>query len=161
VKRLAAALLLAFSTMAAQAGPVTVSTEPIASFQRLASQDSFGPFTWRGGLTLTSDDDRFGGFSGLIMGKNCEDLLAVSDRGVWLKARLVYDGETLSGITDAQLAAMLNRKGEPPGSKIAGDAEALTRLKDGSVAVGFESLVRVGRYNLPGNSTPQGHRHRT
>jgi len=149
VKQLAAALLLASSVMAAQAEPVTVGSEPIASFQRLPSQDSFGPFKWRGGLTLTSADERFGGFSGLIMGKDCEDLLAISDRGVWLKASLRYDGENLSGIADAQLAAMLNRKGEPPGSKIAGDAEALTRLKDGSVAVGFESLVRVGRYNLP------------
>jgi hypothetical protein len=149
VRRLAAALLLAASAVTARAEPAIINAAPIASFQRYSAEDGFGPFTWRGGLTLTSEDERFGGFSGLIMGKDCEDLLAVSDRGVWLKASLRYDGENLSGIGDAQLAAMLNRKGQPPGSKIAGDAEALTRLKDGSVAVGFESLVRVGRYDLP------------
>lgn len=151
MRRLAAtaALLLAAGAVLARAEPVTVTAEPIASFQRHASQDSFGPFIWRGGLTLTSEDARFGGFSGLVMGKDCEDLLAVSDRGVWLRARIGYDGENLSDIGGAELAAMLNRKGEPPGSKIAGDAEALTRLRDGSVAAGFESLVRVGRYDLP------------
>jgi hypothetical protein len=149
VKQLATALLLFAHAMAAQAEPVTVSAEPIASFRRLASQDSFGPFNWRGGLTLTSADERFGGFSGLIMGKDCEDLLAVSDRGTWLKAQLVYDGDRLSGITDAQLAAVLNGKGEPPRNKLAGDAEALTQLRDGAVAVGFESKVRIGSYNLP------------
>lgn len=148
MKRLIALFIGLAGAAAAQAGPVTVATEPIASFQRLPSQDSFGPFTWRGGLTLTSDDEGFGGFSGLIMGKDCGELLAVSDRGAWLKARLSYDGDKLSGLADAQLAAMLNRKGEPPRSKLAGDAEALTQLKDGAVLVGFESLVRVGRYDL-------------
>lgn len=148
IRRLAVLLCLAGAAVA-RAEPVAVSAAPIASFQRFSSQERFGPLVWRGGLTLTSDDAWFGGFSGLVMSKDCEELLAVSDYGVWLRARLSYDGNKLSGLADAQRAVLLDSDGQPLSKKIAADAEALTRLDDGSVAVGFERLARIGRYNLP------------
>lgn len=127
---------------------MTVTAEPIGSFQRLLSTAEFGPFSWRGGLTLTSDAKDFGGFSGLVLDENCENLVAVSDRGNWLEARLSYDGEKVAGLSDARMAPVLDGKGRPPRNKVWGDAEALTRLSDGSLAIGFESRVRFGRYDI-------------
>ena len=46
------------------------------------------PFDWRGGMTLTSPDDEFGGLSGLVLSDDCEALLAVSDEGRWFTAAL-------------------------------------------------------------------------
>lgn len=133
---------------AAQAGPVMVTAEPIDSFQRILSSTEFGPFTWRGGLTLTSETEDFGGFSGLVLGKDCESLLAVSDRGNWLQATLTYDGAQPSGLTGATMSPILDGKGKPPRSKRWGDAEALTRLANGQYVVGFESRVRFGSYDI-------------
>jgi hypothetical protein len=133
---------------AAQAGPVMVTAEPIDSFQRLLSPTEFGPFSWRGGLTLTSETEDFGGFSGLVLGKDCESLLAVSDRGNWLQATLTYDGAKPGGLTNAVMSPILDGKGKPPRSKRWGDAEALTRLENGDHAVGFESRVRIGNYDI-------------
>jgi hypothetical protein len=125
-----------------------VTAEPIGYFQRLLSNTEFGPFSWRGGLTLTSDAPDFGGFSGLVLDRKCEGLLAVSDRGNWLQASLVYDGATLSGFRDASMAPVRDAKGKPPRSKGWGDAEALTRFADGGIGVGFESRTRFGRFDI-------------
>lgn len=132
----------------AEAKPLSVTAEPIDSFQRILSTTEFGPFSWRGGLTLTSEAEDFGGFSGLVLGKNCEDMVAVSDRGNWLEAKLAYDGGKPASLTDAAMSPILDGKGKPPRSKRWGDAEALTRFENGDYAVGFESRVRFGSYDL-------------
>ncbi len=146
-RRLAGLLLLALAT-AAGAEPIKVTSAAIGSFQRLSASDDFAPFTFLGGLTLTSEDKNFGGFSGLVLGTDCEEMLAVSDRGNWLKARLLYESDRLSGVTDATLSAILDSQGRPQRNKSWADAEAVTRLADGRLAVGFESRVRFGAYDM-------------
>jgi hypothetical protein len=148
LRRLLAGISFLVLATGAGAEPVDVAVEPIASFQRLSSSSDFGAFDWRGGLTLVSPAEDFGGFSGLVLGKNCEDLLAVSDRGNWLTARLIYEGDTLADFADAAMAPIRDSKGRPPKSKQWGDSEALTRLADGRLAVGFESRVRFGAFDL-------------
>lgn len=148
MRRLVAGIALLVLATGAEADPVSVATEPIGSFQRLSSSSDFGAFSWRGGLTLTSEDHDFGGFSGLVLGRNCEDMLAVSDRGNWLQARLVYEKGILSGIADAVMAPIRDSKGQPQRSKSWADAEAVTRLANGRIAVGFESRVRFGTYDI-------------
>lgn len=150
MRRLLAGILLPVLAAGAEAQPVSVTAEPIGSFQRLSSSGDFEPFSWRGGLTLVSQSQDFGGFSGLVLGLNCEDMLAVSDRGNWLQARLVYDGGTVVAVEDAVISPMRDSKGKPPGSKSWGDAEAVTRLGNGRIAVGFESRVRFGTYDIAG-----------
>ena len=83
-----------------------------------------------------------------MLGPDCEDLLAVSDRGNWLKARLLYEADRLAGIADATLSPILDSQGRPQRSKSWGDAEAVTRLSSGRLAVGFESRVRFGSYDI-------------
>lgn len=148
MRRLVAGIALLVLATGAEADPVSVATEPIGSFQRLSSSSDFGVFSWRGGLTLTSEDRDFGGFSGLVLHRNCEDMLAVSDRGNWLQARLVYEKGILSGIADAVMAPIRDSKGQPQRSKSWADAEAVTRLANGRIAVGFESRVRFGTYDI-------------
>ena len=154
MRRLLAGVSLLVLATGADAEPVTVASEPIDSFQRFSSSDDYGSLTWRGGLTLTSDAAEFGGFSGLVLGKNCEDVLAVSDRGNWLQARLLYEEDILSGMADAVVAPIRDSRGRPQKSKSWADAEAVTRLANGKIAVGFESRVRFGTYDIAG----RGHR---
>ena len=63
MRRLLASILCLAMTTAAPAETITISAEPISAFDRLAPTRSFGPFTWRGGLTLTSPAPDFGGLS--------------------------------------------------------------------------------------------------
>lgn len=149
MRRLVAALLvLLLPAAATRAGPVEVSAEPIDSFHRIFADEGFGPLAWRGGLTLTAPDPGFGGFSGLVTGKECETLVAVSDAGSWLRGRLLYEGGRLSGFAAATMDPILDSKGRLQRDKDWSDAEAVTPLPDGSVAVGFERRVRFGGYDV-------------
>ncbi len=148
MRRLVAGIALLVLATGAEADPASVTTEPIGAFRRFSSSGEFGAFSWRGGLTLTSENRDFGGFSGLVLGANCEDMLAVSDRGNWLQARLVYEEGILAGITQAVMAPIRDSKGQPQKSKSWADAEAVTRLANGRIAVGFESRVRFGAYDI-------------
>ncbi len=148
MRRLLAGIGVLVLATGAEAQPVSVAAEPIDFFQRLSSSGEFGRLSWRGGLTLNSEAANFGGFSGLVLAGNCEDMLAVSDRGNWLQARLLYAGDRLAGAEDAVISPMRDSKGKPQKSKSWGDAEAVTRLGNGKIAVGFESRVRFGTYDV-------------
>lgn len=148
MRRALAGIFLLMLAGSAGAEPLSVTFEPINGFQRFTYSTNFGPFTWRGGLTLVSGAKDFGGFSGLVLSDDCEDVLAVSDRGNWLKARIGYDGEMLASFSEAQLAPIRDSKGKPAKSKRSGDSEAVTRLASGLIAVGFESKVRFGSFDV-------------
>ncbi|OUS13958.1 hypothetical protein A9Q97_04260, partial [Rhodospirillales bacterium 47_12_T64] len=51
----------------------------------------YGELIWRGGLSVTSSHQRFGGLSGLEISSDGKNMLAVTDKGLWFKARLGYD----------------------------------------------------------------------
>ncbi len=132
---------------AAAADPIMVTATRLSSFAATGGT-SFGPLQWRGGLELTSGDEKFGGLSGLVLSADCTGLLAISDAGRWFRGRLAYDGTGLAGLADAELAPMLDDKGRPPRSKPLGDAEAVADLGGGEVLVGFESRPRIGIYDI-------------
>lgn len=148
MKRLAAAALLLLAPVTAHGTAFDIAAAPISSFQRFFSPERFGPFTWRGGLTLTSDKIGFGGLSGLVLGGNCEALLAVSDSGNWVRALLRYDGERLAGIGDAEMRPLLDGNGKHPRDKGMLDAETLTPLGNGKVGIAFERRVRFGAFDV-------------
>lgn len=130
-----------------QAGPLRIDAAAIPSFNNFTSTTEFGAFTWRGGLTLTSSSKDFGGLSGLVISNNCQDLLAISDRGNWLSAKLDYADGTLSGLTAPRLERMRDSKGNPLRTGKWSDAEAIAHLPSGKIAVAFERMVRVGTYD--------------
>lgn len=136
----------------ALADTIKVSASPLGSFSMLPLVNRFGPFEWRGGLELSSPDKRFGGFSSLALSTDGSRLLAVSDRGYWLRARLNYTDGGLTGIADAEIAPILDAAGKAVKSKVRNDAEALAAWEagriDGRVIVGFEGRTRAGMFDL-------------
>jgi len=146
-----AALLIAPSR-AEDSPPFTVTVTPIKSFDLLGVQTKFGPLEWRGGLELKSSDKRFGGLSSLALSADGRKLLAVSDIGNWFRANLTYKNGRLSGLTDPEIAPLLDKSGKPFKGKSWNDAEALSPWQpgkiDGRVIVGFETRTRAGIYDL-------------
>lgn len=154
IRRLAVGAL---SLLAAVASPavlpgdlprmLAVRAEPVALSAADALLRACGDLTYRGGVALTADDPRFGGFSGLAVGADGQRLTAISDEGRWLTARLRYteDGR-LAGLDEARLGALLGLDGRPLADKTEQDAESLAVLGDGSLLVGFEHRHRLWRY---------------
>lgn len=116
----------------------------------------FGALVLISAFQLRSNDKRFGGLSGLSIGKDGR-LYAVSDRGYWASARMIMDSSgSLIDLLDWQIAPIL----APAKTPVTGrwrDAEALALAHDGSFLVGFEGAHRIWRYSAPPNtfeSTP-------
>lgn len=146
------ALLLIAGPAGAQEEALSVRVQPVKSFTMFSQLVTFGGLEWRGGIELSSDDERFGGLSSLELSEDGSGLLAVSDRGFWFKADLSYTDGHLSGLESAVIAPMLGPDGKPFKGKVRSDAEALAGWApmqiDGKVIVGFESRARAGLYDL-------------
>lgn len=140
-----AALLL---PAAAAAEPIEVTAVGKQLNNENPGQESVGRLRWLGTLELSSDDPRFGGYSGLLLGPDGRDLLAVSDTGHWLKGRLDHDAEgRLAGVRDVERLPMLDTAGQPLlGKTEGGDAEGLARDAAGRILVSFERDHRVLAY---------------
>ena len=122
---------------------VAVDVRPVA----LGAQQ-IGALRFRGGLDLRSEDAAFGGFSDLEV---LEDgrVIAVSDAGLWLSARLALDDTgALKGLDQPRLAMMRDEHGQVFEEKRNGDAEDLAQLPDGRFAVAFETTQTIRLYDL-------------
>lgn len=109
-------------------------------------QTTIGRLRYRGGVHLTSDDKRFGGFSSLRLSRDGTRLTLVSDEGSWLTGRMVHDGDFLTGLADVEMGPLVDLEGKALQDKDNRDAEALALLPDGSFVVGFERQHRLWRY---------------
>jgi hypothetical protein len=147
--RLLLAAILLFGVEAA-AEPIRISARGL-DLQRLDSKVTrVGQLAFVAGFELSSGHTRFGGYSGLVVDEGGLRLVAVSDLGHWLVARLIRDeGGRLRGIGEAEIHPMLDRRGNPFVIKRAGDAEALEKTPDGTFLVAFEQVHRIARYRGP------------
>jgi len=144
---LAPALLLTVLPGLSGAEPVAVRAAPVPLNPQDAGQRTVGRLRYLGGLHLTSDDPRFGGFSCLRLGRDGSTILAVSDEGRWMTARLVHDKKgSLVGLEAAESGSLLGLEGKPLEGKDSRDSESCEFLADGSLAVGFEREHRLWRY---------------
>jgi len=124
---------------------IEIRAVPIPSFDnRDPSRVRFGALEFRGGLELTSKFAAFGGISGLVMPDH-DHLIAVTDHGSWLKARLVYSDGRLASLADAEMAPLLGADGKPLAALGARDSESLTRIGD-DFYVGIERVERILRF---------------
>ncbi len=129
---------------------IEIDAKPITSFERLTpGRRVHGRLEFVGGLTLTSPDKDFGGWSGLVASEDGRRLLAISDRGSWLSVELQYDG----GRPARLVQAMLGELSGPGGVILKGrdkDSEALSLVEGsaarGTVLIGFERNHRIGRF---------------
>jgi len=149
---LALALNVATLSIEARAEPIELSASRIPLYPSRPDDNRAGVLLYRGGLVLNSSDARFGGWSDLAVSTDGERLLAISDRGHWLRARLSHDPSgNLASASSADIAPILDRSGRPLRGRN-GDAEGLALERegdlDGPVAVSFEGNVRIWRYDL-------------
>ena len=127
---------------------IAVRATPIGAFEpRDPSRTQFGAFEFRGGLQLTSPYRHFGGFSGLHVEPDGARFLSVSDRGRWLRGRIVYQSGRPAGIVDAEMAPILGADGQPLAVRGWYDTESLT-IDRGIAYVGIERVNRIVRFDF-------------
>lgn len=151
--RLIAVLLLALIPPS-KATAAEVNAPPIADLIvapmawpiDLGTVAKLGPLVYRGGVTLSTADGKFRGFSGLWISADGKRLVGVEEGG-WLTARLAYDGGgNLAGLVPTDAGLLLDEQGKTFAAADDRKAEALDF--DGSrFMVGFEINDRVLTYN--------------
>jgi hypothetical protein len=132
---------------------IKVSARRLDGYQRgLGSTKQFGRLEFRGGLVMTSPDDRFGGFSGLIVSPDGRRILAVTDQGHWLAAEIAYVGAAPGGLNQARMGPIRALNGSPLTRKRDIDAEEVTlaagTLASGTALVAFERNHRLVRHEI-------------
>jgi hypothetical protein len=136
----------------ARAQAISLFSQTVPLNSRNADQLNAGQLIYRGGIALRSTDRRFGGYSGLHISADGRRLMAVSDRGTWLRLNLRYNGAgKLTGARNGRIGALKGINGEALKGRL-GDAESLAMLPDGSVLVSFERRHRLLHY--PSASNP-------
>ncbi len=111
-----------------------------------ATRRQFGMLEFRGGLSLTSKFKEFGGLSAIRVQPDGANFIAVTDKGWWLKGRIVYDGTRPVGIADAQMAAMQGPDGLTLASRRWYDTESIAQ-DEGTLYVGIERVNRIVRFD--------------
>lgn len=149
---LALTALLA-ATRVAGAVEVAVSAAPITQFKGMGIGERVDGLVFRGGLAMQSQEDLFGGLSGLTATGPAQQVVFVTDRGNFVSGRLAYDDAArLFGFIGVTIEPMQNSQGEMLPRQYAKDAESVdTVYRAGApvaVRVGFEHLTRVADFAL-------------
>ncbi|MGZ8395427.1 MAG: esterase-like activity of phytase family protein [Rhodoplanes sp.] len=159
---------LAVLGLVAAAGPVQPLrsvAEPIVAPNRSASVDvraraidafktnerelrQFGRLEFRGGVELTSSSRDFGGLSGLRMGRDGAQFVAITDKGNWFTGRIVYDGARPAGIAEAAMAPMLDAGGQRLAARGWYDTEGIADDGQGTLYVGIERVNRIVKFDF-------------
>lgn len=131
---------------------VEIVARHLPAFERSAPERrQFGRLEFRGGLLLASQDESFGGWSGLVMDDSGRRMLAISDRGDWLLGDLVHSGGRPNGIENATMGAIAGLDGRPLRGRDS-DAESVALLEGtltrGAVLISFERNHRIGRFPI-------------
>jgi hypothetical protein len=138
---------LAASTRSRALTRITVNSTPITSFDnREPSRVRFGDLEFRGGLVLASSYAAFGGISGIRVEPDGSHFLALTDRGSWLRGRILYRDGRPAGIADAEMAPILGADGKPLAARRWYDTESLAEF-DGTLYVGIERVEKIVRFD--------------
>jgi hypothetical protein len=126
---------------------IDIDATPIASFDnRDPLQRRFGDLEFRGGLVLTSKNPAFGGISAIRVEPDGEHFLSITDKGSWLRGRIVYRDGRPDGITEAEMAPILGADGKPLAAHGWYDVESLTE-RDGMLYIGIERVEQIVRFD--------------
>lgn len=129
--------------------PVSISSRPIASFEPgNPTETRFGQLIFRGGLQLKGSHPRFGGFSGLWRSPDGARIVAITDNGFWLTARIARNSQgKLAGLEEAELAPILGASGKPLHRSRYYDTESLA-IQGGTAFIGVERTHDVLRFDF-------------
>jgi hypothetical protein len=127
---------------------VDVSARPISSFDLSdPARRRFGALEFRGGLVLSSDDKRFGGLSSIRVAADGVRFLSASDKGDWIRGRIVYRDGRPQGLDDVEIAPILGPDGRPLAARGWYDTEAIAQAGD-TVYVAIERVNQIVRFDL-------------
>ena len=123
---------------------IEIHVQPLNGFDlRDPSRSSFGDLEYRGGLVLSSPNANFGGISALRVQPDGFNFLGATDRGFWLRGRIVYNGNRPTGIADFEMKPILDTSGKPSGRL---DVESIA--EDGSLLyAGIERINSILRFD--------------
>jgi len=126
---------------------IEIQAQAIDSFDpREPARTRFGALAFRGGLVLNSPAREFGGVSALRVAADGQRFLSVTDKGNWLRGRIVYrDGRPIA-IADAEMAPILGPDGRPINRRGWYDTESLS-TDSGIVEVGIERVNEILRFD--------------
>ncbi|TNE63484.1 MAG: hypothetical protein EP335_09425 [Alphaproteobacteria bacterium] len=129
-----------------------VHAEAVPLDPRDPNRRDIGALTYVAGWSLRSPDPRFGGWSGLVVTDGGRKLVAISDQGDWLSAKL--DISAPNPLSDSVLQPL--DPNLPGATKIAFDSESLIEAPDGGFLVSFEQMHRLLRASPGGpiSNTP-------
>ena len=146
---LVAATLVLANVLRYPAAPtrIEITAIPITSFDnRDPTRTRFGDLEFRGGLELSSKHPAFGGISSLYVEPDGSRFVAATDRGSWLRGRIVYRDSKPAGIADAEAAPILGSDGQPLAARGWYDVESLTE-RDGILYIGIERAEQIVRFD--------------
>jgi hypothetical protein len=154
VRSLLLVCVLAAACAGASPPPLSAQERPLeiqATALPFKSDDpaaaTVGQLRWRGGIAMTANSRRFGGWSDLHISDDGRELASISDEGSWLTAIIDYDAKgNLAGLSQAKIGPLRALDGQPLADKAQSDAEGMARLPDGSWLVSFERNHRIWRY---------------
>ncbi|MGI9521363.1 MAG: esterase-like activity of phytase family protein [Hyphomicrobiaceae bacterium] len=132
---------------------IVVTSQHIRNFHRDGhARPIVGQLRWRGGLRLSSEDERFGGFSGLEIAPDGQSFLAVSDAGTWISGNIAYKEGRPTAITGALSGPLKALENRPLRRSRDRDAEAVRQLRgslqNGIAIVAFERNQRIGFFPI-------------
>lgn len=141
------------TTPVAAGARITVSATPVPLNAQDLRQDQLGEFRYLGGLVLTSADTaRLHGLSDMEISTDGK-LIAISDEGDLLSARLISDTHGRpTGLDQATLRVLTGPDGKPLQGKLEADAEGMARLPNGDLLVSFEHNNRILLYPAKGGA---------
>jgi hypothetical protein len=156
ISRIAAFLaILALALIPAAAQPprdpglqkIDIKAQAIEVFDpRNPKQTRFGALDFRGGLSLESPTKEFGGISAIRVAADGQNFLSLTDKGNWLRGRIVYRGTVPIAIRDAEMAPILGPDRLPLKRRGWYDTESLAE-DGGTLYVGIERVQRIVRFD--------------
>jgi len=126
---------------------IDITATAITSFDnRDPTRTRFGDLEFRGGLELSSRHPAFGGISALHVEPDSNRFIAATDRGSWVRGRIVYRDGKPAAVADAEVAPILGIDGRPLAARGWFDVESLAE-RDGILYIGIERAEQIVRFD--------------
>jgi hypothetical protein len=120
----------------------------LVSLANFASAEGTGRAQFLGSYTWDMGKPWFGGWSGIEVSPDGQQMVIISDRGRILDAQIIRDGDQITAVQPGRMQRLKSSKGVNLSHRIA-DSEGLAIAPDGALYISFENVIRVARYANP------------